>query len=131
MGWVTSLLRYTLPKPLLRASLKPAYADPAAMTDARVDRYHAMMLAPGNREALLSRMRQLVLQPPPPFLARITAPTLLLWGQADQMIPVANAADYQRALAHPTLVPLEAMGHLPMEEKPQQALPAVLQFLTK
>jgi pimeloyl-ACP methyl ester carboxylesterase len=47
------------------------------------------------------------------------------------MIPFSNAADYQRALAHPTLVPLEAMGHLPMEENPQQALPAVLQFLTK
>jgi pimeloyl-ACP methyl ester carboxylesterase len=125
VGWVTGLLRYTLPKPLLRASLKPAYADPAAMTDARVDRYHALMLAPGNRDALLSRMRQLVLQPPAPFLARITAPTLLLWGQADQMIPVANAADYQRAM--PQALP--GVGHLPQEEAPAASLAAVDAFL--
>ena len=129
VGWVTSLLRYTLPKPLLRASLKPAYADPAAMTDARADRYHAMMLAPGNREALLSRMRQLVLQPPPPFLARIAAPTLLLWGQADRMIPVANAADYQRAMPQAQLVALPGVGHLPQEEAPAESLAAAAAFL--
>ena len=129
VGWVTGLLRYTLPRPLLRASLKPAYADPAAMTDARVARYHALMLAPGNRDALLSRMRQLVLQPPGPVLARITAPTLLLWGEADAMIPVANAADYQRAMPQARLVALPGVGHLPQEEAPDASLAAVAAFL--
>jgi pimeloyl-ACP methyl ester carboxylesterase len=129
VGWVTGLLRWTLPKPLLRASLAPAYADPAAMTDQRVDRYHALMLAPGNRDALLSRMRQLVLQPPEPFLARITAPTLLLWGEADQMIPAANAADYQRAMPQAQLVLLPGVGHQPQEEASAASLAAVAAFL--
>jgi pimeloyl-ACP methyl ester carboxylesterase len=129
VGWVTGLLRWTLPKPLLRASLKPAYADPAAMTEARVDRYNDLMLAPGNRQALLDRMRQLVLQPPEPWLRRISAPTLLVWGQADQMIPVANAADYQRAMPQARLVALPGVGHLPQEEAAAASLAEVAAFL--
>ena len=129
VGWVTGLLRWTLPRPLLRASLAPAYADRAALTGVRVERYHALMLAPGNRDALLARMRQLVLQPPAPFLERITAPTLLLWGQADKMIPVANAADYQRAMPQARLAVLPGVGHLPQEEAPAASLAEVAAFL--
>lgn len=132
VGWVTGLLRVTLPRPLLRASLAPAYADPATMTDDIVARYHDLLLATGNRQALLDRMRQLVLQPPEPWLARITAPTLLVWGEADRMIPVANAADYQAALRQVqpvALLRLPGVGHLPQEELPAQSLPAVAAFL--
>ena len=129
VGWTLGLLRWTLPKPLLRATLAPAYADPAALTDAQVDRYHALMLAPGNRDALLARLGQLVLQPPQPFLARITAPSLLLWGDADAMIPVANAADYQAAIPQARLLRLPGVGHLPQEEAPAASLAAVAAFL--
>jgi pimeloyl-ACP methyl ester carboxylesterase len=94
-----------------------------------MDRYHALMLAPGNRQALLDRMRQLVLRPPAPFLARIQAPTLLVWGTADKMIPVANAADYQRALPRSQLVQLPGVGHLPQEEAAAASLAAVDAFL--
>lgn len=129
VGWVTGLLRWTLPRPLLRASLAPAYADEAAMPDAVVARYHELLRAPGNRQALLDRMGQLVLQPPEPWLARITAPTLLVWGEQDRMIPVANAADYQRLVPRTQLLRLPGVGHLPQEEAPDAALPALAAFL--
>jgi len=125
------LMRWTLPRWMLRMNLEPAYAQPKALDDDALTRYHELMRAPGARQALLSRMQQTVLVDPVPLLQKITAPTLLVWGRDDAMIPIANAADYQRAMARTTLVPLDAMGHLPMEEKPAQALPAVLQFLTK
>jgi hypothetical protein len=38
------------------------------------------MRAPGNRGALLQRMRQTVLTDPVPRLRRMAVPTLLLWG---------------------------------------------------
>jgi pimeloyl-ACP methyl ester carboxylesterase len=129
VGWLTGLLRWTLPKPLLRASLAPAYADEAAMTDADVDRYHDLLRAAGNRQALLDRMGQLVLQPPAPWLQRIQAPTLLVWGAQDRMIPVANAADYQRLMPQAQLLALPAAGHLPQEEAADAALPVVAAFL--
>jgi pimeloyl-ACP methyl ester carboxylesterase len=125
------LMQVVLPRALLRMSLEPAYANPALMTDEVVDRYWHLMRAPQVRTALIARMQQLVLQDPAPLLARITAPTLLLWGEQDAMIPVANAQDYLRALKDARLVTLPGVGHLPHEEAPAQALPAVRDFLLR
>ena len=47
------------------------------------------------------------------------------------MIAFSNAADYQQGIARHSLLALDNMGHLPMEENPLQALPGVLQFLTE
>jgi len=123
------LMRHALPKALLRMSLEPAYADTRLMTDDTVTRYHDMMLAPGVRDALLTRMGQMVLREPTAVLKTIGAPTLLLWGDQDAMIPVANAQDYLRVLPDARLVTLPGVGHLPHEEAPAASLPAVQAFL--
>ena len=124
-----SLMRYVLPKAMLRMSLEPAYADTRTMTDSLANRYYDLMLAPGARDAMLQRMRQTVLTDPIPLLRQIQAPTLLLWGQQDAMIPFSNAADYLKALPHATLVPLPNVGHLPFEEAPDDALIPLRRFL--
>jgi pimeloyl-ACP methyl ester carboxylesterase len=124
------LMQFVLPKAVLRMSLQPAYADPSAMTPETVTRYWDLMRAPGVRGALIQRMQQMVLQDPVPLLLRISAPTLLLWGEQDAMIPVANAQDYVRAIAGSQLVTLPGVGHLPHEEAPGAALPALRTFLT-
>ena len=111
-------LPYVLPSFMLRASLAPAYADPKVMTDALFDRYRDMMLAPGVRQAIVDRMGQQRLLDPVPLLKTIVAPTLLMWGEKDAMIPFANAADYLAALPHARLVALPGVGHLPQEEAP-------------
>lgn len=123
------LMRYVLPKPLLRMSLEPAYGQAAFLSDELTTRYHDLMLAPGNREALLARMRQTTLVDPVPLLRRIQAPTLLVWGEADAMIPVANAADYLKTMPHAKLVSLPGVGHLPQEEAAEKSIAAVQDFL--
>jgi pimeloyl-ACP methyl ester carboxylesterase len=129
VGPLVQVMRWVLPRPLVRMSLAPAYADPAKLTDASLTRYHAMLLAPTVRSAMLDRMRQWVLQDPTPFLARVRAPVLLVWGAQDRMIPLANAQDYLRVLPGARLVTLPGVGHLPQEEAPAAALPAVREFL--
>ena len=123
------LMKHVLPKPLLRMSLEPAYADPSFLDEARTTRYHDLMLAPGSRDALLSRMEQTVLVDPLPLLRRIQAPTLLVWGEQDAMIPFANSAEYLKAIPQAKLVALPAIGHLPQEEAAERALQAVAEFL--
>jgi pimeloyl-ACP methyl ester carboxylesterase len=123
------LMRYLLPRPALRANLAPAFADPGRLDDALLTRYHDLMLAPGARDAMLRRMSQTVLTDPVPWLQRIRAPTLLLWGEQDAMIPVANAADYTAAIGTVTLVRLPGVGHLPQEEAPERSLQALRAFL--
>jgi pimeloyl-ACP methyl ester carboxylesterase len=123
------LMQYVLPKALLVMALKPAYADPAAMTEALQTRYYELMLAPGVRTAMIARMQQTVLQDPVPMLKTIAVPTLLIWGDSDGMIPVSNAADYQAAMPDVTLEIIAGSGHLPQEEAAAESLAVLRRFL--
>jgi len=127
--FIMKLLPYTLPKFMLRANIAIAYANPKNLTTTTLDRYQDMMLAPGDRTAMLARMSQTILPQPASILTKIQAPTLLLWGAKDGMIPIANAADYQHDIPHATLVTLPTLGHVPFEEAPAASLPPVLEFL--
>jgi pimeloyl-ACP methyl ester carboxylesterase len=126
-GW--GLMRHALPRALLRMNLQAAYARPESLTEARVSRYHELLRAPGARQAMLDRLRQTVLQEPVPLLRQIRAPTLLVWGEADAMIPFVHAQDYLQAIAGSRLAPLAGTGHLPQEEAARASLQAVAAFL--
>jgi pimeloyl-ACP methyl ester carboxylesterase len=126
---VLKLLPYTMPKFMLRMNLAVAYADPKHLSDAVLTRYADMMRAPGDRGAMLDRMGQVMLQDPAPLLRRITAPTLLLWGEKDGMIPFSNAEDYLRDIPGSKLVALPDLGHVPFEEEPETSLRPVVAFL--
>jgi pimeloyl-ACP methyl ester carboxylesterase len=123
------LMRYALPKSLLKMNLLPGYADPDFVSDSLVARYHDLMRAPGARDAMLRRLQQTVLEDPRPILARIAAPTLLLWGEQDAMIPIANAEDYLRVLRDARIVRLPGVGHLAHEEGAAASLAALRGFL--
>ncbi|WP_396594070.1 alpha/beta fold hydrolase [Brevundimonas sp. R86498] len=127
--WVMRLMRYALPRGMLRANIAVGYANPEALSEPTLTRYRDLMLAPGARQAMLDRMEQTVLRDPVPLLARITAPVLLVWGEQDAMIPFGNAQDYRRALADARLVSFPDLGHLPHEEAPPRSLPPVRAFL--
>ena len=123
------LMRHVLPQPLLRMNLQAAYAQPETLTDALTTRYHELLRAPGARQAMLDRLQQTVLQEPLPLLRQIRAPTLLVWGEADAMIPFANARDYLQAMPGSRLLSWPGVGHLPQEEAAQASLQGVADFL--
>jgi pimeloyl-ACP methyl ester carboxylesterase len=131
MDLMLKAMRFALPKPVLRMNLAPAYAEPAALNGALTQRYHDLMRAPGSRQALAARMSQTILIDPVPILGGIQSPTLLLWGEQDALIPLANAADYLKALPNSTLVQLPGLGHLPHEEAPARSLVPVRAFLLR
>ena len=122
-------LPYTMPVFMLRRNLEAAYADPSKLTEATLTRTRDMLLAPDVRRAVIARMEQLVLRDPRPLLASITAPTLLLWGEKDAMIPVGNAQDYLAAMPDARLVKLPGAGHVPQEEAPAESLVPLRAFI--
>jgi len=119
------LMKYFLPRSMLQMNLAAAYADPTRLSEAVVDRYYELLLASGNRAAMLDRM----LEDPVPLLQHIRTPTLLLWGEKDRLIPYANAADYLTSLPNATLVAFADLGHVPHEEAPAESLKPVENFL--
>jgi pimeloyl-ACP methyl ester carboxylesterase len=129
LPFVLKLLPYVMPRPMLRMNLAVAYADKSRLSDATLDRYDDMMRAPGDRAAMLDRMEQVMLVDPEPLLRQISAPTLIVWGEQDGMIPFSNAADYMRDIPHATLLPLPGLGHVPFEEAPAATIGPVMAFL--
>ena len=123
------LLRVALPKWTIRMQLAPAYGDASRLDEATLTRYHDLLLAPGNRAALLERLSQTVLTDPRARLRTIAAPVLLVWGSEDRLIPPRNAADYLAVLPRARRVVLQGLGHVPFEEAPDAALAAVRPFL--
>lgn len=78
---------------------------------------------------MLARISQTILTPPEELLRSIRAPTLLLWGEKDAMIPVGNAQDYLRLIDGARLVTLPGLGHVPFEEAPAATVEEVRRFL--
>lgn len=122
---------YIFPKWIAETGLEAAYGDTEALSAQTLERYYDFMLAPGAREALIMRMEQTVLTPPEPMLSQIYVPVLLIWGEADAIIPFSNAHDYQALLKNSTIVPLPGIGHVPQEEDPGGTIGAILTFLSK
>ena len=127
--FMVRLMRYALPQALFRMNLAPACGDPAKLTAEVVTRYHDLLLGP--RDAMIARMEQTRLVEPEPILRSIKARTLLIWGEKDAMIPVANADDYVKALPNSRLILLPGLGHLPHEEAPAASLLSVKSFLAE
>ena len=125
------LLSVTLPQWLLRRNLLPTYGDPARLTDATVTRTRDMLLVPGIRADILRRLQRFTRDDPAPYLARIEAPTLVLWGERDRILPPTLARRYAEAIDGAEAAILPGLGHVPQEEAPAASLPPLTAFLAR
>jgi len=60
---------------------------------------------------------------------RVAAPTLIIWGAADRIIAPAYADEFARRITNSRVAMIEAAGHLPHLEKPQDVARLALEFL--
>jgi pimeloyl-ACP methyl ester carboxylesterase len=128
---LNKLLTMVTPRFLVRASVENVYADKTKVTDTLVDRYFDLALRAGNRQALIDRMTLPFDSSTIPLIKNIMQPTLILWGENDLLIPTKSAYRFHNDLPNDTLVILKNIGHVPMEESPNESLVAVLAFLKK
>jgi haloalkane dehalogenase len=56
-------------------------------------------------------------------------PTLILWGQGDEYIPVDYASRFAREIAGSKLVLLDGVRHFLFEDEPERCAREVLDFL--
>lgn len=64
-----------------------------------------------------------------PYLNRIQAPTLVIFGQQDGIVPVSDGQLAARLIPNNRLVLIDECGHFPMYEQPQHYREALLPFL--
>ena len=51
-------------------------------------------------------------------LPEIKCPTLIVWGDSDMLVPVEDAAEFERVIPESRTIILEDTGHVPMLERP-------------
>jgi pimeloyl-ACP methyl ester carboxylesterase len=64
-----------------------------------------------------------------PKLERISAPTLVIWGEHDALVPLALAKQLASYLRYEQLVVIKGAGHVPMWDRPQAFNRALTEFL--
>jgi pimeloyl-ACP methyl ester carboxylesterase len=119
--------RFT-PRWLVERTVHEVFFDTDRVTDALVDRYHALLLREGNRGALMSRIQQ-VKHESADDVVRVGCPTLILWGDHDRVVTPEDAPRFHRDIPGSRLIVYDRMGHVPMEEDPQRTMADVLPFL--
>jgi pimeloyl-ACP methyl ester carboxylesterase len=60
---------------------------------------------------------------------RVKAPTLLLWGKDDRVVPPVYADEFTRRIPGARLQVIDGAGHLPHLEQPQAVARTVRDFL--
>lgn len=123
------LMTRILPRGIVRSSIENVYGDPSLVTDALVDRYYELTLRAGNRAALPVRLAQEEYGEDTLLIRTIAAPTLILWGDADRLIPVAHGERFAREIVGSRLIRYPGVGHVPHEEIPGRTVGDVLRFL--
>jgi len=130
------------PTPLLiRGTLEGVFFDKSYVTPEREARELELARLPGAQTAYLSVARALGT-----FMGGVRAewvwsvlrrcgdlkmPTLIVWGDRDQILPVKHARVAQAHLPHAELKIFEACGHFPQLERPREFNALVLEFLNR
>lgn len=127
---INNILLFVTPKALVRKSLETIYFDQSRVTDAQVERFHDMAIREGNRAAALLIFKG-------SFgtfqfkgkIKEIKTPTLVLWGEKDNLISVENAYQFNQDIKGSKLEVYPNVGHVPMEEVPERVAKSILDFI--
>jgi len=123
---------------LVQRSLALVSADPSRVSPDVIQAHVKLTrerghLGPQGSRAFIQASRSIALRMADPrFWARVKkvkAPTLVIHGSLDRVIPLAAARDLVRRRPDWTLRVLEGAGHVPMMETPDQFLSVVLEWL--
>jgi pimeloyl-ACP methyl ester carboxylesterase len=128
-----NLFLFVTPRSIVEGSVKNVFGDPTKVSEELIDRYFELSLRKGNRKAFVDRIssklefadNQIVSDK----VKTLNIPTLLLWGEKDLLISTQAAEMFSKDLPNDTLVVLKNLGHVPMEEDPEESGKVVKAFL--
>ena len=126
-----ALVRNMSPRMLAEEGLKTSFVDDSLVDEAMVDRYTTLAVREGSRDATSIRFSTPRSYDLVPRISEITAPTLILQGEGDWLISVPHAEKCHADIDGSKLIVYEDVGHIPMEENPEQSAADVRAFLNE
>jgi pimeloyl-ACP methyl ester carboxylesterase len=131
MPGVNLIAEQITPRSLIQQSLEQSVSVKSVASPAAVDRYWELLRYPGNRAATMARFSLPYDPLSPADIAKVTTPTLILWGEEDRIIPVEAGQWLAKTLPAGELHIYPKIGHLPHEEAPQATLADLEPWLAK
>lgn len=111
-----------------RAFINMAF-DPRTVTEQTIDEFIGRMKLPNAKYAFMSTMLGIRNTTNlPTRLAKILSPTIIVWGEQDEMIPIKYAEEY-RNIPNSNLHIIQKCGHTPFTEKPETFSKIAIDFL--
>lgn len=113
--------------------------DPAQITEEMIDLQYEMSALPGAQKSFLKTLRSMgtffgvrsqFIDPILEGLPKISAPTLVVWGQQDKVLPVSQAHVAAEIIPNAQLHIFDPCGHVPQIERPEEFNKLVLEFLS-
>jgi pimeloyl-ACP methyl ester carboxylesterase len=133
MGSTMLRVAWPVSRPLHRIALERMYGDRSRVPSGTIEGYSSVVMRPGTLHSILNTLRtwerdvaNLIAA-----IARITVPSLLIWGTRDGAVDVRSAELLKRALPACELAFIEGAGHLPFEEMPEEFNRLVLDFVER
>lgn len=131
---INPLLWYLRPPRRLHRFAKGAYQNTQVVDDQLVEILSAPAYERGASQALRAMTRYVGLVPDRyrarSVLPQLQIPLLLLWGKCDRFVPPSLAPRVAALNPRIRLVELEAVGHCPHDEVPDQVNPLLLDWLS-
>src|SRR2546430_2328216 len=109
--------------------LKATYADPRKVSDADVDQYYAPVAEPEYGRSLRAVLREFRFDGLAGRLDHIAAPTLVLWGEADRLIPITLGRALAAGIPRAAFLSVPGAGHAVQEEAPDEVNRLLIGFL--
>jgi pimeloyl-ACP methyl ester carboxylesterase len=109
--------------------LRSMYADASKVTEQDIDQYYAPVGAPDYGQTLRGVLRDYRFDALRGRLSAIQAPTLLLWGTGDRLIPPAVGRRMAAELPRAAFVLVPRAGHAAPEEQPEAVNRLLVTFL--
>lgn len=128
---IRRLAEFVTPRSLVEKSLRQTIHNQSVIDDRMIDRYWELLLYPGNRRATGVRFATPWAPADPAKLANLHMPVMLMWGQEDQLIPVAAARWFVKAMPQSQQIVYRGIGHVPMEEAADRSAADADAFLSR
>lgn len=119
----------TAPEAGVAASVGFIYADASKVSPKRLELLRDMMRRRGNGDAFVQSIEQFVLPDPTNDLRSIAAPTLIMWGSEDRVVPPEHGDRLAADIPGSKLVTFQGAGHVLQEEAPEETLTVLRDFL--
>lgn len=131
---VSFLGNYIQPALMVTMNVRWAYGESDRIRDEDAYRYVRMNQRPGAKPLYVRTLEivdELASNAGPRPFNSVSAPTLLMWGAADDWVPVELANLWLQDIPNARLVTYPTVGHMPMEEIPGQTVADAVTFLNQ